>query len=46
MAETLFDAYMPVVILAVVSVGLIFVTLTAPKVLQPWAPTRRKNAVY
>ncbi len=46
MASSLFDAYMPVVVLAVVSFGLIFVTLAAPKVLQPWAPSRRKNTVY
>ena len=46
MAASLFDAYMPVVILTVVSAGLVFVTLAAPKIFQPWAPTRRKNTVY
>lgn len=46
MALSLFDAYMPVVILGIVSVLLIFVTLFAPKVLQPWKPNRAKVDTY
>ncbi|MBW3581568.1 MAG: NADH-quinone oxidoreductase subunit A [Euryarchaeota archaeon] len=43
---SLFDAYMPVVILGVVSTLLIFVTIFAPKVLQPWKPNRIKALPY
>jgi NADH-quinone oxidoreductase subunit A len=43
---SLLESYLPVVILGVVSFLLIFATLFAPKILQPWAPNRRKNDTY
>lgn len=46
MEHSLFDTYMPVVVLGIVSFLLIFVTLFLPKVVQPWAPSQRKAESY